>query len=145
MKVLIQRVSEACVRVDGSMVGEIGQGLLLLIGIEAHDDEPLVERMARRIVGYRVFADDADKMNLDVRDVGGALLAVSQFTLAADTRKGRRPSFSGAAEPETGRRLYEYCVECLRSEGIAVATGIFAADMQVSLINDGPVTFLLEL
>lgn len=145
MKVLIQRVSEASVQVDGNRVGEIGQGLLLLIGIEAHDDEALVVRMAQRIVGYRIFADDADKMNLDVRDVGGALLAVSQFTLAADTRKGRRPSFSGAAEPAKGRKLYEYCVECLRAEGLTVATGIFAADMKVGLVNDGPVTFLLEL
>ena len=145
MKVLIQRVSEASVRVEGETVGEIGQGLLLLIGIEAHDDEVLVARMAQRIVGYRVFADEAGKMNRDVRDVGGSLLAVSQFTLAADTRKGRRPSFSGAAEPDTGRRLYEYCVDCLRQQGVTVATGIFAADMQVSLTNDGPVTFLLEL
>ncbi|KGD64351.1 D-tyrosyl-tRNA(Tyr) deacylase [Alcanivorax nanhaiticus] len=145
MKVLLQRVREACVEVDGNVVGKIERGLLLLIGIEAHDDEPLVERMAQRIVGYRVFADEAGKMNLDVRDAGGALLAVSQFTLAADTRKGRRPSFSCAAEPEQGRRLYEYCVRCLRDEGVDVATGIFAADMQVHLINDGPVTFLLEL
>ena len=145
MKVLIQRVSEASVRVDGSKVGEIGRGLLLFIGIEAHDDEALVARMAQRIVGYRIFADEADKMNRDVRDVGGALLAVSQFTLAADTRKGRRPSFSGAAEPEKGRKLYEYCVQCLRAEGVTVDTGIFAADMQVALVNDGPVTFMLEL
>lgn len=145
MKVLIQRVKQASVQVDDKTVGEIAHGMLLLIGIEAHDDEALVARMAKRIVGYRIFADEQDKMNLDVRDVGGALLAVSQFTLAADTRKGRRPSFSGAAEPETGRRLYEYGVECLRSEGVSVATGIFAADMQVALVNDGPVTFLLEL
>lgn len=145
MKVLMQRVSGASVRVEGALVGEIGHGLMLLIGIESHDDERLVERMAQRIVGYRIFADEADKMNLDVRDVGGAVLAVSQFTLAADTRKGRRPSFSGAAEPEMGQRLYEYCVECLRNEGVVVATGIFAADMKVSLVNDGPVTFLLEL
>ncbi len=145
MKVLLQRVREACVEVDGNVVGKIERGLLLLIGIEAHDDESLVERMAQRIVGYRVFADEAGKMNLDVRDAGGALLAVSQFTLAADTRKGRRPSFSCAAEPEQGRHLYEYCVRCLQDEGVDVATGIFAADMQVHLINDGPVTFLLEL
>ena len=145
MKVLMQRVSGASVRVEGALVGEIGHGLMLLIGIESHDDERLVERMAQRIVGYRIFADEADKMNLDVRDVGGAVLAVSQFTLAADTRKGRRPSFSSAAEPAMGRRLYEYCVEFLRNEGVVVATGIFAADMKVSLVNDGPVTFLLEL
>ena len=145
MKVLIQRVTQASVTVDGAVVGAIDHGLLLLIGIEAHDDEELVARMAARIVGYRVFADDAGKMNRDVRDVGGELLAVSQFTLAADTRKGRRPSFSAAASPEQGRKLYTQCVECLRAEGLTVATGIFAADMQVALVNDGPVTFLLDL
>ncbi|MZR62587.1 D-aminoacyl-tRNA deacylase [Alcanivorax sp. DP30] len=145
MKVLIQRVAQASVQVDGKTVGEVGQGLLLLIGIESHDDNALVARMAQRIVGYRLFADDAGKMNLDVRDVGGSLLAVSQFTLAADTKKGRRPSFSRAAAPEKGRELYQYCVERLRAEGVTVATGVFAADMQVALVNDGPVTFLLEL
>ena len=144
MKVLIQRVTQAQVQVDKVTVGEIAQGLLLLIGIEAHDEEASVARMAQRIVGYRIFADTEGKMNLDVRDVGGALLAVSQFTLAADTRKGRRPSFSRAADPEQGRRLYDHAVSCLRAEGVNVETGIFAADMQVSLVNDGPVTFLLE-
>ncbi|MCK0153603.1 D-aminoacyl-tRNA deacylase [Alcanivorax sp. S6407] len=145
MKVLMQRVSQARVEVEGQIVGNIDRGLLLLIGIEAHDDEALVARMAQRVVGYRVFADEAGKMNLDVRDVGGELLAVSQFTLAADTRKGRRPGFSGAAEPGKGRELYEYCVQCLQAQGVGVKTGIFAADMQVALVNDGPVTFLLEL
>lgn len=144
MKVLIQRVAQAQVQVDKVTVGEIAHGLLLLIGIEAHDEEATVARMAQRIVGYRIFADTEGKMNLDVRDVGGSLLAVSQFTLAADTRKGRRPSFSRAADPEQGQRLYDHAVSCLRAEGGDVETGIFAADMQVSLVNDGPVTFLLE-
>lgn len=145
MKVLMQRVGEARVDVGGRTVGEINAGLLLLIGIEKHDDDALVERMAERIVGYRVFADEQGKMNRDVRDVGGELLAVSQFTLAADTRKGRRPSFSDAADPVLGRRLYEYCLTQLRAHEVPVATGIFAADMQVSLVNDGPVTFMLEM
>jgi len=144
VKVLIQRVAQAQVQVDKVTVGEIAHGLLLLIGIEAHDEEATVARMAQRIVGYRIFADTEGKMNLDVRDVGGSLLAVSQFTLAADTRKGRRPSFSRAADPEQGQRLYDHAVSCLRAEGGDVETGIFAADMQVSLVNDGPVTFLLE-
>ncbi len=144
MKVLIQRVAQAQVQVDKVTVGEIAHGLLLLIGIETHDEEASVARMAQRIVGYRIFADTEGKMNLDVRDVGGSLLAVSQFTLAADTRKGRRPSFSRAADPEQGQRLYDHAVSCLRAEGVDVETGIFAADMQVSLVNDGPVTFLLE-
>ncbi|PHR64609.1 D-aminoacyl-tRNA deacylase [Alcanivorax sp.] len=145
MKVLMQRVSKASVDVDGVTVGAINKGLVLLIGIEKHDDEKLVKRMAERIVSYRVFADDQGKMNQDVRDVAGGLLAISQFTLVADTRKGRRPSFSSAAEPASGRRLYECCVEQLGGYGVAVATGIFAADMQVSLVNDGPVTFMLEM
>ncbi|MEE3321606.1 MAG: D-aminoacyl-tRNA deacylase [Pseudomonadota bacterium] len=144
MKVLIQRVAQAQVQVDKVTVGEIAHGLLLLIGIETHDEEASVARMAQRIVGYRIFADTEGKMNLDVRDVGGSLLAVSQFTLAADTRKGRRPSFSRAADPEQGQRLYDHAVSCLRAEGVDVETGIFAADMQVYLVNDGPVTFLLE-
>ena len=141
----MQRVCEARVDVEGETVGAISNGLLLFIGIEKHDDDALVERMAERIVGYRVFADEQGKMNRDVREVDGALLAVSQFTLAADTRKGRRPSFSDAADPVLGRRLYEYCVTQLQAHGVSVATGVFAADMQVSLVNDGPVTFMLEM
>ena len=145
MKVLMQRVQSASVQVGGQTVGAIGHGLLLLVGIEKHDDEALVAKMAQRVVGYRVFSDDDGKMNLDLRDVQGSVLAVSQFTLAADTRKGRRPSFSGAAAPDDGRRLYEHSVICLRELGVPVETGVFAADMQVSLVNDGPVTFMLEL
>ena len=145
MKVLLQRVSEASVTVSGECIGRIGKGLLLLVGIEAGDDEATVARMAERTVGYRVFADSEDKMNLDVRDIGGEILAVSQFTLAADTRKGRRPSFSKAAPPEQGRQLYEYYLQELEKQDISVGRGVFGADMQVQLVNDGPVTFLLEL
>lgn len=145
MKVLLQRVREASVTVEQQVVGQIGHGLLLLVGIEAHDDAALVKRMAERVVGYRVFADADDKMNLDVRQVGGSILAVSQFTLAADTRKGRRPSFSSAASPQAGKQFYLQYVEELKAQGVTVETGIFAADMQVALVNDGPVTFLLEM
>lgn len=145
MKVLVQRVGEAHVEVAGETVGAIGRGVLALVGIEKDDDQTRVERMAERLAGYRLFPDDAGKMNRDLLDVGGAVLAVSQFTLAADTRKGRRPSFSGAADPDTGRALYERFIEVLRGQGLEVATGRFGADMQVHLVNDGPVTFLLEL
>ncbi|BAP15163.1 D-tyrosyl-tRNA(Tyr) deacylase [Alcanivorax sp. 97CO-5] len=145
MKVLMQRVSEAHVDVSGRTVGAIDNGLLLFIGIEKHDDTALVDRMVERIIGYRVFADERGKMNWDVRDAGGALLAISQFTLVADTRKGRRPSFSSAADPVLARPLYEHCVAQLKAHGLPVATGVFAAEMQVSLVNDGPVTFMLEM
>lgn len=145
MKVLLQRVSEASVTVSGDCVGRIGKGLLLLVGIEAGDDEATVERMAERTVGYRMFADSDDKMNLDVREIDGAILAISQFTLAADTRKGRRPSFSkAAAQPEQGKQLYEYYLRELEKQGVPVGSGVFGADMQVHLVNDGPVTFLLS-
>lgn len=144
MKVLLQRVSEASVSVEGRQVSAIGQGLLLLVGITREDDEAAVARMAERVVGYRVFADGSGRMNRDVRDSGGALLVVSQFTLAADTARGRRPGFSRAAEPARARALYECFVAALAATGVPVSTGVFAADMQVHLINDGPVTFLLE-
>ena len=144
MKVLMQRVRMAQVVVEERTVGKIGKGLLLFIGVEAQDSERDIARMAERVVGYRLFADDNDKMNLDVRDVGGSILAVSQFTLAADTRKGRRPSFSSAAPPQEAQRLYGQLVHALRDWGVTVECGEFGADMQVSLVNDGPVTFLLE-
>ena len=130
--------------VSGGCVGRIGKGLLLLVGIEAGDDEATVARMAERTVGYRVFADSDEKMNLDVRDIHGAILAISQFTLAADTRKGRRPSFSKAAPPEQGEKLYDCYLRELEKQNIPVGTGVFGADMQVQLVNDGPVTFLLS-
>lgn len=144
VKSLIQRVTRASVTVDGATVGAIEQGLLVLVGIESGDDRAAVERMAERILGYRVFPDDTGRMNRSVRDIGGGVLLVSQFTLAADTRKGTRASFSCAAAPEVARGLYEHLVEFVRARHPDVATGRFAADMQVALVNDGPVTFLLE-
>ncbi|MFP1680188.1 D-aminoacyl-tRNA deacylase [Alloalcanivorax sp. C16-2] len=145
MKVLLQRVTSARVEVAGETVGAIDAGLLALVGVERHDDDAMVARMAERVAGYRIFNDDQGRMNRDVREQGGAVLLVSQFTLAADTRKGRRPGFSGAAAPADGERLYEALVAALRATGLTVATGRFGADMQVSLTNDGPVTFMLEM
>ena len=144
MKVLLQRVKNARVEVAGETVGEIQQGLLLLVGIERHDTSEGVSRMADKLLAYRVFADTAGKMNLSVRDIGGGVLAVSQFTLAADTQKGLRPSFSCAAPPEQAVDLFDRLVRNLRERHTPVACGVFAADMQVHLVNDGPVTFLLE-
>jgi D-aminoacyl-tRNA deacylase len=145
MKVLLQRVRQASVSVGDKVVGEIGQGLLLLVGIEKQDTDELAARMVDRLLAYRVFADAQGKMNLSVREIGGGVLAVSQFTLAADTQKGLRPGFSRAAEPGRAEALFATFVELLRRQHRPVATGIFAANMQVHLINDGPVTFLLEL
>ena len=141
---LLQRVTRASVDVGGECVGAIDAGLMVLIGVERGDDEGHAERLIERLIGYRVFPDGEGRMNLDVRDVGGGLLLVPQFTLPADTRKGRRPSFSSAAPPETGRRLFEHAVAYARSRHPVVATGRFGADMQVSLVNDGPVTFVLR-
>lgn len=144
MIALIQRVTEAAVRVDGTTVGAIGQGLLALVAVERGDGETQVSRMAERLLGYRIFADAEGRMNLSLTEAGGGLLLVSQFTLAADTAKGMRPSFTPAADPETGRRLFDSLVETVRSRHASVATGRFGADMRVSLVNDGPVTFLLR-
>ena len=141
---LIQRVTRASVTVAGSNIGEIGSGLLVLVGVERDDDEPAAARLAERIVDYRVFPDAAGRMNLGLRESGGGLLAVPQFTLAADTGRGRRPSFTRAADPETGRRLFSAFCDRVQSLGIAPQTGEFGADMQVELINDGPVTFWLQ-
>ncbi|RUO36952.1 D-tyrosyl-tRNA(Tyr) deacylase [Aliidiomarina shirensis] len=141
---LIQRVKSAQVDVGGETIGKIGQGILVLLGVEKADTEQSAEQLAKRIAGYRIFTDSNDKMNLDVRDINGEILVVSQFTLAADTRKGRRPSFSSAATPAQAEALYEHFCEILRKENLPVATGKFAADMQVSLVNDGPVTFNLS-
>ncbi len=143
MKVLIQRVSSARVEIAGTVVGSIERGLLLLVGLEKHDDENGLRRMAEKVLAYRLFPDDQGKMNLNVQQVGGGVLAVSQFTLAADTSKGLRPGFSVAAPPEQAKQHYESFIRQLRSLHAPVATGIFAADMQVHLVNDGPVTFLL--
>ncbi|HLV47696.1 MAG TPA: D-aminoacyl-tRNA deacylase [Aliidiomarina sp.] len=142
---LIQRVSKASVVVEGTEVAAIGQGVLVLLGVEQGDDNEKAARLAARIAGYRMFADSDDKMNLDVRDIQGEVLVVSQFTLAADTRKGRRPSFSSAAEPSEAERLYHVFCEAMRAEGVGVQVGQFAADMQVGLVNDGPVTFQLKV
>lgn len=142
---LLQRVTQAQVDVAGETVGRIGRGLLVLVGVQRDDDEARADRLLTRVLGYRVFADGAGKMNLSLAEVGGALLLVPQFTLAADTTKGMRPSFTPAAPPEQGRQLFEYLVARARAQGAAVASGVFGADMQVSLTNDGPVTFWLQV
>ncbi|AFV00057.1 D-aminoacyl-tRNA deacylase [Simiduia agarivorans] len=144
MKALIQRVSQAAVTVDGDTVGAIDQGLLVLLGVERGDDQAMADRLLDRLLRYRVFSDADGKMNLSVSDIEGGLLLVSQFTLAADTRKGLRPGFSGAAEPALAESLYNYMLDQLRTRLARVSSGCFGANMQVSLINDGPVTFLLE-
>jgi D-tyrosyl-tRNA(Tyr) deacylase len=141
---VIQRVARAEVSVAGESVGRIGPGILALVAVERGDGEPQAERLAERILGYRIFGDADGKMNLSVADTGGGVLLVSQFTLAADTRKGMRPSFTPAADPDTGRRLFDYFVERVREKHGPVATGRFGAQMQVELINDGPVTFILR-
>jgi D-tyrosyl-tRNA(Tyr) deacylase len=142
---LLQRVTRADVSIAGECVGAIERGLLLLIGVEQGDSERVADRLLERLLGYRVFADASGKMNLSVQDVAGGLLLVPQFTLAADTNKGTRPSFSSAASPEEGRRLFDYLVQQARTRHAPVATGHFGADMQVSLTNDGPVTFWLRV
>ena len=145
MKVVIQRVSRASVRVDGRTVGEVGRGFLVLFGAETGDDGLLAEEAARKVAGLRVFDDDAGKMNLALADVGGAVLAVSQFTLGADLSRGRRPGFERALRGPEAEPLYERFVEGLRDQGLEVATGVFGASMEVELVNEGPATFLLEL
>jgi D-tyrosyl-tRNA(Tyr) deacylase len=143
---LLQRVSQASVRVDGDVVGEIGRGLLVLLAVEPGDGPAEAERLLERLVGYRVFPDSAGRMNLSLQDTEGGLLLVPQFTLAADTRKGMRPSFTTAASPEQGRQLFEYTVQSARQLlGGRLATGRFGAEMQVDLRNEGPVTFLLRV
>lgn len=144
MIALVQRVSQAAVRVDGVEVAAIGRGILALIGVERGDGEAQARRLAERVASYRLFSDAAGKMNLSLRDIGGALLAVPQFTLAADTASGLRPSFSSAASPDDGRRGFELFVE-FAATLVPVQTGRFGADMQVSLVNDGPVTFWLQI
>jgi len=144
MKCLIQRVTCASVRVDHSVVGEIGFGLLVFIGVEADDTDQTVARMAQRLLNYRLFSDAAGKMNVSVVDAQGSILLVPQFTLAADTGRGNRPSFSKAAPPALAEHCCEALVSALLASGTPTATGQFGADMQVSLVNDGPVTFLLE-
>jgi D-aminoacyl-tRNA deacylase len=144
MKALVQRVSEARVTVGEETIGEIGPGLLVLLGVEVGDGAAAADLLARKIAALRIFEDAAGKMNLAVRDVGGAVLAISQFTLAADLRKGNRPSFIRAAPPEAAEPLYEQFCLRLREAGLPVATGRFGAHMAVRLINDGPVTIWLD-
>jgi D-aminoacyl-tRNA deacylase len=141
---LIQRVSRANVVVAGDVIGEIGRGLLVLVGVARGDSEREAEKLAERVLRYRVFADAEGRMNLSVRDVGGAVLLVPQFTLAADTSGGLRPSFSTAATPDVGAKLFEHLVAQVRASRVSSACGRFGADMQVTLTNDGPVTFWLE-
>ena len=145
MKALLQRVSSATVDADGRPVGAIGPGLLVFLGLDSTDTRELADRMLDKLLSYRVFADDAGRMNRSVADVGGGILLVSQFTLSADTRKGLRPSFTSAMAPAEAETLYSYVLDRLRTRHSDVAAGQFGADMQVSLVNDGPVTFLLEL
>ena len=142
---LLQRVSSASVSVEGKIIGAIDTGLMVLIGVERGDGEPQADRLLTRLLGYRVFADAAGKMNLSVRDIGGGMLLVPQFTLAADTDKGMRASFSSAAAPETGRLLFDYLARQARTQYGHVATGSFGADMRVALVNEGPVTFWLRV
>ncbi len=144
MKALIQRVRGARVEVAGEIVGAIDQGLLALVGVEPQDNPASVAKLLHKLLNYRVFSDADGKMNLSLKDVGGGMLLVSQFTLAADTKSGLRPSFSSAAPPALGAELFEQLVVLARQQHPQVATGRFGADMQVHLVNDGPVTFLLE-
>jgi D-aminoacyl-tRNA deacylase len=144
MKAVIQRVSSASVTVDNKVVGKIGKGIMVLLGVEKGDGETAATWLAEKICSLRIFEDQSGKMNLSLEDTGGAVLAVSQFTLAGNCDKGRRPSFDTAATAEDGRRLYDFFVSELMRLKLPVKTGIFQADMQVALVNDGPVTFILE-
>lgn len=144
MRALVQRVTEASVEIDAGPVGSIGLGLLVLLGVSADDEEADAEYLVPKIVNLRVFADDANRFNHSVADVGGEVLVVSQFTLYADTRRGRRPDFTSAAPPDLAERLYEHTVSLLRETGLTVATGRFQAYMQVRSQNDGPVTIMLD-
>jgi D-tyrosyl-tRNA(Tyr) deacylase len=144
MKAVVQRVSESSVTIDNEVAGKIGAGLLVLLGVAVEDTEKEADYLAEKIINLRIFSDENGKMNLSLRDVGGEMLVVSQFTLLGDCRKGRRPSFIAAAGPEMGNALYAYFVDYMRQKGITVATGRFGAMMDVSLVNDGPVTLILE-
>lgn len=145
MIALLQRVVESKVVVDGKTISSIDQGLMVLLGVEKNDDRTTVDKLLRRILKYRVFSDAEDKMNLSIQDVSGGLLLVPQFTLAADTQSGLRPSFSSAAPPQQGKELFNYFVEQARAHYDKVECGEFGADMKVHLINDGPVTFHLKI
>jgi len=141
---LLQRVTSANVIVENKVLGEINQGLLVMLGVERDDNEKKATRLVERILTYRVFSDDQDKMNLSLSDINGGLLLVPQFTLAADTKKGTRPGFSHAASPQTAESLFNFCVDIAKTQHSNVNQGVFGADMKVSLTNDGPVTFWLN-
>ncbi len=144
MRIILQRVSEASVKIDGMIHGSIGQGYMILVGFKETDDEQIIQRMVDKIIHLRVFEDENQKMNLSIEDVQGAFLSISQFTLYADAKKGRRPSFTEAAKPDISSPLYDAFNEILGQTGLQIETGIFGADMKVSLINDGPVTIFLD-
>jgi D-tyrosyl-tRNA(Tyr) deacylase len=144
MRAVVQRVSRCRVTVDGNTVGEIGPGLLVLLGVSKTDTEAAADYLAEKVIGLRIFEDAEEKMNFSVHDAGGALLVVSQFTLYGDVRRGKRPSFDGAARPEEAKRLYEYFVARIRAAGLRCETGQFQAMMEVDLVNSGPVTILLD-
>lgn len=144
MKILVQKVLSASVTVENKVVAQIGAGYLLFVGVEKGDGTAQADYLAKKVTNFRIFTDENDKMNLSLQDVGGEVLAVSQFTLAADLSRGNRPGFDTAAAPQEAEPLYEYFVQKLRENGLKVQTGIFQADMKVALVNDGPCTFILQ-
>lgn len=144
MKIVIQRVSEASVKVDGKIVGEIGKGLMLLVGIDENDEKTDVDWLVQKVLNLRIFGDEDDKLNLSVKDISGEILCISQFTLIADYKKGNRPSFIKAAKPDKAVPLFDYFKEEIAKSGLKTESGIFGADMKVSLINDGPVTIVMD-
>ena len=144
MRLVVQRVSEASVEIEGEINGQIKQGFMVLVGITNDDNEEIVDKMVNKLINLRIFEDENEKLNLSLMDIEGSILSISQFTLYADCRKGRRPSFIDAAKPDISSPLYDYFNESLRSQGIHVETGIFGAMMKVSLINDGPTTIILD-
>lgn len=144
MRAIVERVSRASVSVNGEIIGKTGKGFLVLLGVGDGDTDEDLKYIAEKVMGLRVFSDENDKMNLSIRDIGGSILAISQFTLYGDCRKGRRPNFTSAMEPKTAERMYNDFVRILRDNGIETQTGKFGADMQVELVNDGPVTLMLD-